>query len=275
MTIPEAIIEVMKSENRGLTYREITDKILERGLYHFKSADPKNMVNNAIRRRCIDYDFPAAHPVKLFKVLSGKRGMTCYQLVQFEQQNHTIAEVKKETPVSEMLLVEKMQSFHKKHLADIENQLMEAIMQNSPAFFESLVVQLLLKLGYGYGNDAGKVVGKPHDGGIDGIINEDKLGLDKILVQAKRYKKGNNIGVKEVTHFNGSMTKYHKGVFITTSGFTPEAKEFIETGALAAGNSISLIDGPMLCELMVKNEVGVKPVEKFTVYEVDVDFFDI
>ena len=222
MTIPEAIIEVMKSENRGLTYREITDKILERGLYHFKSADPKNMVNNAIRRRCIDYDFPAAHPVKLFKVLSGKRGMTCYQLVQFEQQNHTIAEVKKETPVSEMLPVEKMQSFHKKHLADIENQLMEAIMQNSPAFFESLVVQLLLKLGYGYGNDAGKVVGKPHDGGIDGIINEDKLGLDKILVQAKRYKKGNNVGVKEVTHFNGSMTKYHKGVFITTSGFTPE-----------------------------------------------------
>ena len=280
MTIAEAIVQILNDEGQGLTYRQITEKIKEKGLYHFKAADPYSVVNSTIRRRCINYDFPTAYPVRLFKVLSGKRGNTCYQVIQFEQSNLSAdidgGKIRESiSSSSEMLPIERMQNYHKKHISDIQNQLLEAIMKNDPAFFESLVVQLLIKLGYGYGSEAGKVVGKPHDGGIDGIINEDKLGLDKILVQAKRYKKGNNVGVNEVTHFNGSMTKYHKGVFITTSGFTPEAKEFIEKEALAAGNSISLIDGPTLCELMVKNGIGVKPVEKFTVYEIDGDFFDI
>lgn len=273
MTIPEAVIEVMKTENRGLTYREITDIILERGLYRFKSSDPKNMVNNVIRRRCVNYDFPTAHPVKLFKVLSGKRGATCYQLVQFEQHGQAVEEKRVEVqPSSEMLPVEKMQSFHKKHLTDIESQLMEAIMKNDPAFFESLVVQLLLKLGYGYGTEAGKVVGRPHDGGIDGIISEDKLGLDKIYIQAKRYGKGRTVSYSDVTSFSGALTKSTKGIFITTSTFSPDAVKYVET---LQEKSICLINGSQLCELMVKYGVGVKSAGTFTVYEIDSEFFDL
>ena len=276
MTIPEAIIEVMNAEGRGLTCREITDLILERDLYRFKSANPYNMVNHAIRRRCMDYDFPSANPIKLFKVIAGNRGSASYQVIQFSQGNYPLdSESGKKhdsLSTSEMLPIERMQNYHKKHLADIQGQLLELIMKNDPAFFESLVVQLLLRLGYGYGNEAGKVVGKSHDHGIDGIISEDKLGLDKIYIQAKRYNKANKVTGTEVKAFFASMMKAKKGVFITTSSFTSDAVQFVED---QNEKSISLINGTMLCELMVKYGVGVKPVDTFTVFEIDPLFFDI
>lgn len=144
------------------------------------------------------------------------------------------------------------------------------ILNNDPSFFEHLVVKLLLALGYGYGTDAGQVVGKSHDGGIDGIINEDKLGLDKIYIQAKRYASSHNVGCKEIQAFSGAMKKVTKGVFITTSSFTKEArKEVLEQ----VGKQIVLIDGALLTDLMLRSGVGVRCVQTFGTYEIDTDFF--
>ena len=132
------------------------------------------------------------------------------------------------------------------------------------------MVKLLLALGYGYGTEAGEVVGKSHDGGIDGIINEDKLGLDKIYVQAKRYAPSNNVGIKEVQAFAGAMKKVSKGVFITTSGFTKEAKKEVQE---QVGKQIALIDGATLTDLMLRCGIGIRSVQTFKTYEIDTEFF--
>lgn len=126
-------------------------------------------------------------------------------------------------------------------------------------------------MGYGYDNSAGKVVGRSHDGGIDGIISEDKLGLDLIYIQAKRYKKSIVVGRKELQAFVGAMEGVEKGVFITTSKFTKEGLDYIEK---IQHKHISLIDGDRLCELMVKNEVGVQSIKVYNLFKIDEDFFN-
>lgn len=107
----------------------------------------------------------------------------------------------------------------KEHIASIKQQVLDSILNNSPDFFEHMVLDLL-KMGYGYGKQAGVVIGRPHDGGIDGIISEDKLGLDLIYIQAKRYAPKNKIGRSELQAFIGAIEHIQKVVFITTSGFT-------------------------------------------------------
>ncbi len=163
---------------------------------------------------------------------------------------------------------------HKQHLKETQKQLIEAILNNPPAFFEELVVSLLLKLGYGYNQDSGMVVGKPHDGGIDGIINEDALGLDKIYVQAKRYTSSQSIGRPELQAFAGAMMAggVKKGVFITTSTFTKSARDY---SIQQTEKNISLIDGDTLTALMIQNEVGVRSVQSYAVYEIDSNFFSL
>ena len=129
---------------------------------------------------------------------------------------------------TDMLPEEKISTAVKEHIENIRQQVFEHIYNNSPSFFEHLVMDLLLKMGYGYDNNSGVVTGRSHDGGIDGIINEDKLGLDIIYIQAKRYNDSNSVGRKEVQAFVGAMENVQKGVFITTSKFTKEAVEFVE-----------------------------------------------
>src|SRR6185436_17509290 len=123
---------------------------------------------------------------------------------------------------------------------------LEAIQNGAPAAFDRIVVDLLVAMGYGGSvEDAGKVVGKSGDGGIDGIIKQDKLGLDAIYVQAKRW--ANVVGSPEIMKFSGGLTKKHanRGVFITTSAFTKDASEFVE----AMPQKIVLIDGRQLASL--------------------------
>jgi len=110
------------------------------------------------------------------------------------------------------------------HLQTIKQQVFERILNSSPKFFEHLVVALLLGMGYGYDSQAGTVTGRSHDGGIDGIISEDKLGLDLVYIQAKRYSKENKVGRKEIQAFIGAMEHIQKGVYFTTSSFTKEAE---------------------------------------------------
>ncbi|MCL4471788.1 MAG: restriction endonuclease [Gammaproteobacteria bacterium] len=150
-------------------------------------------------------------------------------------------------------------------------ELLDRIKTVSPSRFEELVVELLLKMGYGgTQEDAGQVVGKSGDGGIDGIINEDRLGLDVIYIQAKRWEA--DVGRPEIQKFVGALAgnKANKGVFITSSGFTKEAKGY----ASQVNHRVILIDGPMLAELMMDYDLGVSTKDVYTVKRLDSDYFE-
>lgn len=144
-------------------------------------------------------------------------------------------------------------------------------MQCSPAFFERLVVDLLRAMGYGGAStSAGRVTGKSGDGGIDGIITEDKLGLDAVYLQAKRWS--GNVGRPTVQEFAGAMQghKADKGVIITTSEFTADARDYVRT----ISTRIVLIGGRQLVDLMIDHDVGVRIVETHVVRRVDGDYFE-
>ena len=274
MTILEAVKIILSKEPIGLTCREITNRILSEGLYTFNTQDPNAIVGHSLRKHCRGLDFPSAHPIKHFYIVSGKRGTAVYSLLDYTKQNFEVADEKKPpaSSSSDLLPEEKMQKYHNEHKKNVKDQLLDLILNNDPSFFEHLVVKLLLALGYGYGTDAGKVVGKSHDGGIDGIINEDKLGLDKIYIQAKRYASTNHVGSKDIQAFSGAMKKVTKGVFITTSSFTKEAQREVQE---QVGKQIALIDGSMLTELMLRYSIGIRSVQTFETYEIDSEFFEI
>lgn len=165
---------------------------------------------------------------------------------------------------------EALEAAYSRLRGDLEAEVLAAIKSSSPAFFERCVVDLLVAMGYGGSlSDAGQAVGRSHDGGIDGIIKEDRLGLDAIYVQAKRWE--NPVGRPEIQKFAGALQGYRarKGVFLTTSAFTAEATDF----ASGLDSKIVLIDGQRLAELMVEHNVGVSPVRTFTIKKLDSDYF--
>lgn len=153
---------------------------------------------------------------------------------------------------------------------NLTDELLETVKRVDPSFFEKLVIDLLLKMGYGGSRaEAGRAVGKTGDGGIDGIIDEDKLGLDKIYIQAKRWE--NTVGRPIVQAFVGSLAGNHskKGIFITTSDFTKDAREYIEK----IDSRISLVDGRKLVELMIDHGLGVSTSNTYEIKKVDRDYF--
>ena len=162
-------------------------------------------------------------------------------------------------------------SAYSKLQSSLESEILSSVKEASPSFFERLVVDLLVKMGYG-GNrkDAGKALGKSRDGGIDGIINEDRLGLDVIYIQAKRWE--GTVGRPEIQKFAGALQgqRARKGVFITTSNFTKEAKEYVSMIDV----KIILIDGDLLSTLMVDHNVGASTVGQYEVKKLDSDYFD-
>ncbi|WP_345890012.1 restriction endonuclease [Paenibacillus dendritiformis] len=149
-------------------------------------------------------------------------------------------------------------------------ELLQRLKAGSPQFFEKAVVELLVKMGYGGSiSDAGKAVGKSGDGGIDGIIKEDRLGLDMIYIQAKRWE--GVVGRPEIQKFVGALQgqKARKGVFITTSSFTKEALEYVTF----IDNKVVLIDGEQLTQLMIDYNLGVSTVAVYEEKRIDLDFF--
>lgn len=147
---------------------------------------------------------------------------------------------------------------------------MDQVKKASPAFFERLVVELLVNMGYGGSRqDAGRAVGQSGDGGIDGIIKEDRLGLDAVYIQAKRWE--NPVGRPEIQKYAGALQgrKARKGVFITTSSYTKEALQFVEI----IESKTVLIDGDTLTKLMIENGVGVSPVASYELKKIDTDYF--
>jgi restriction system protein len=154
---------------------------------------------------------------------------------------------------------------------ELASELLTRIKGCSPHFFEQLVVDLLVKMGYGGSRqDAGAAIGRSGDEGIDGIIKEDRLGLDAIYIQAKRWERA--VGRPEVQQFAGALhgQRARKGIFITTSQFTREAVEYVK----AIDTKIVLIDGDHLTNYMIEHDVGVSVVSTYQLKKVDLDYFD-
>jgi restriction system protein len=148
--------------------------------------------------------------------------------------------------------------------------LIQLIKKVSPAFFEKMVVDLLLKMGYGgTRKDAGEAIGRSGDEGIDGIIKEDKLGLDVVYIQAKRWE--NPVSRPEIQKFAGALQgqKARKGIFITTSSFSKDAREY----AAKIENKIVLVDGEELANLMISHGVGVATSASYEIKKIDQDYF--
>jgi restriction system protein len=154
---------------------------------------------------------------------------------------------------------------------ELEDELLTKIKESSPAFFERLVVELLVAMGYGGSRkDAGQTLGQSGDGGIDGVIKEDRLGLDAIYIQAKRWE--GVVGRPEIQKFAGALQgqRARKGVFITTSGFSKEASDYVSM----IENRIVLIGGKQLTGLMIDFGVGVSKIASYDVKRIDLDYFE-
>jgi len=152
-------------------------------------------------------------------------------------------------------------------------ELGDSLKKVDPYRFEQIVIDVLFAMGYGGSREeAAQVTQKSNDGGIDGIINEDRLGLDVIYVQAKRYQAENTIGRKEIQSFVGALAgkQANKGVFITTSDFKKTAKEYAED----VSQKVILINGERLAELMIEYDVGVSPDRVVRLKKIDTDYFE-
>lgn len=166
---------------------------------------------------------------------------------------------------------DRLASAYQRMRSELEVELLEQVKSSSPAFFERLVVDLLVAMGYGgTRQDAGRAVGKSGDGGIDGIIKEDKLGLDLIYIQAKRWD--GVVGRPEIQKFAGALQGHRaaKGVFITSSWFSREAIEYVNV----INSKIILVSGPELASLMIDHNVGVSQVGVYELKRIDSDYFE-
>jgi restriction system protein len=167
---------------------------------------------------------------------------------------------------------EQIERSHQALTVALEADALDRVLELSPTFFETLVIDLLIKMGYGGGQpDMGSAVGKSSDGGIDGIIKEDVLGLDIVYMQAKRYARENSVGRPELQAFAGSLDAHRatKGIFVTTSSFTRGAIEFVDK----ISKRVILIDGQELAALMVRHNVGVRVRTVYEIKKVDEDYF--
>jgi restriction system protein len=153
------------------------------------------------------------------------------------------------------------------------HDLLERICEAPPDFFERLMVNLLLSMGYGGTTEnAGRTLGRSGDDGVDGVIDQDALGLDRVYIQAKRYKPGNSIGPGAIRDFFGSLDRHKatKGLLVTTSTFSSSAKETAEL----LSKRIVLVDGDQLARLMIRHNVGCRIEETLHIKKVDEDFFE-
>lgn len=167
---------------------------------------------------------------------------------------------------------EQVEQSHQTLRHELVADILERLHGCSPQRFERLVVEVMVGMGYGGTlKDAGEAIGGSGDEGVDGVIKEDKLGLDLIYLQAKRWKDGNTVGRPELQKFVGALDgkRASKGVFITTSTFSAEAESYAE----ATSRRLILIDGRRLAELMIDHNVGVATVATYAVKRIDSDFF--
>ena len=195
--------------------------------------------------------------------------------LEFQNASRNDNETEEETTViavSEQTPEENLDKAYQRIRKSLASELLQNVVDLSPTFFERLVVELLVKMGYGGSiKDAGKAIGKSGDEGIDGTIKEDKLGLDIIYIQAKRWKPGNVVGRPELHKFVGALAGLgaKKGIFITTSNFTKEALDYTPKNE----TKIVLIDGEQLAQLMIDYNLGCTTQQIYELKKIDSDYF--
>ncbi len=195
-----------------------------------------------------------------------------FQQLKGTRTGDTVNDSKRASDVSTATPSEALEAAYENLRDELADELLARLKKTSPAFFERVVVELLVKMGYGGSRaDAGKAIGRSGDGGIDGIIKEDKLGLDVVYIQAKRWD-NNPVGRPDVMQFAGALQaqRANKGIFITTSRFTDDARNYVSQ----IGNKIVLIDSEQLTGLMIEHDVGVSTVSLYQVKKIDSDYFE-
>jgi restriction system protein len=214
------------------------------------------------------------------EVLENKPNLINVKLLEQFPEFIEFKTTKKETTEVEEKVVEPntqtpeetLEYSYQKIRKELAQDLLHKVINLPSSFFEKFVVELLVKMGYGGSiKDAGKAIGKTNDEGIDGTIKEDKLGLDIIYIQAKRWQTRSVVGRPEIQKFVGALAGQgaKKGIFITTSSFTKEAKEYTPKNE----TKIVLIDGEQLAQLMIDHDLGVSPVTKYEIKRIDNDYF--
>ena len=227
----------------------------ERGKYQISELG-KKVLNNP----------PEKITIRFLKDLNSDKNL-------FEREKKEKTEEEKIEYDEEKTPDELIEEGHKRINQELSKILLQNIENASPYKFEEIVVELLIKMGYGDSDfNNGEVTSKSGDEGIDGIIKEDKLGLDKIYVQAKRWKKETKIGRPEIQKFVGALDgqRAKKGIFITTASFSQEALNYANNTSNA---TVILIDGQKLTDLMIEYEAGVTVKETIKICKIDTDFF--
>lgn len=166
-----------------------------------------------------------------------------------------------------------MRQRHAELNATLGEEMLDRIIDGTPSFFERLIVQLLMAMGFGgSAAEAGRALGRSGDDGVDGVVDQDALGLDRVYIQAKRYKPDYPVGPAAIREFSGSLElhKASKGIFVTTSSFSKSASETAER----LGKRIVLIDSKMLTQLMIRYNVGCRVEERLEIKRLEEDFFE-
>ena len=189
---------------------------------------------------------------------------------EFKTPTKTTSEVSLINEIEELTPTEKLESISNTVKSELKSELKNEIFSLSPYFFEKLVVDLLKKMGYGSFQGTGTTK-KSSDGGIDGIVYQDELGLDIVYIQAKRYKEEHKIGRPDLQTFIGALDtrQASKGIFFTTSDFAETVPKFLETST----KKIVTVNGEQLLDLIIKNEVGVKVETSYNIYKIQEDYF--
>ncbi|SHM13831.1 restriction system protein [Paracoccus solventivorans] len=216
-------------------------------------------------------DLLKTNPERIDKV-----ALAQYPLYQTWQSQQIPGAIKESLPIEEGKAEtpeERIEAAYVQLDLGLAEELLEQVMSLTAARFEQLIVELLIAMGYGDGRaEMGQAIGKSGDGGIDGVVNEDKLGLDAVYIQAKRYALENTVGRPALQAFVGSMTgeSATKGVFVTTSTFSKEAREYVRR----VQQRVVLIDGARLARLMIDHGVGVVIEKTYVLRSIDANFFE-
>lgn len=236
----------------AISYLKMAELIFspKRGSYRI-TEEGVNVLKNPPEKITISF-------LKQFKIFSKNRNPERDEIIEQDEQ------------ITEKTPDELIEIGYKQIKNELSLQLLNQIKDDSPYFFEKLVLDLLLKMGYGGSEiDSGELTQKGSDEGIDGIIKEDRLGLDKIYIQAKRWE--NHVGRPEIQKFVGALhgKRAKKGIFITTSTFSKDAYNYAQNLDVA----VILIDGKKLAEYMIENELGVTLKQNYKIYNIDSDYF--
>ncbi|MBS3767120.1 MAG: restriction endonuclease [Candidatus Cloacimonetes bacterium] len=195
------------------------------------------------------------------------------EYIEFRETTRDTSEEEiKEEDLEGLTPEEALENAYQRIRKDLSEELLSYVLRSTPGFFEKLVVELLVKMGYGGSQrDAARAVGQSGDEGIDGIIDEDRLGLDTIYVQAKKWKKSSSVGRPEIQKFVGALhgKRAKKGIFITTTSFSNEARDYVSN----IDPKVVLIDGSRLTDLMIDYGIGVTSRTQYELKDLDTDYF--